>query len=192
MVLGLHFGMTGRLVVDGRAAIERLEYSSARADPAWERFRLRFHDGGELVMIDPRRLGGVHLDPDPDTLGPDAAAVRPAVFRAVLAASKRPLKAVLLDQSRLAGLGNLLVDEILWGAKLSPTRPACGLDQATCGRLHRTARRTLTTLDERGGSHTGSLFPSRVPGGRCPRCGAALRREQVGGRTTFWCPAEQQ
>ncbi|MFN0028663.1 MAG: Fpg/Nei family DNA glycosylase [Acidimicrobiales bacterium] len=192
VVLGLHFGMTGRLVVDGRAAIDRLEYSSARADPAWERFRLGFDDGGELVMIDPRRLGGVQLDPDPRSLGPDAATVRASVFSALLAASRRPLKAVLLDQSRLAGLGNLLVDEILWRARLSPTRPASGLDQASCTRLHRTVRTTLAALDELGGSHTGKLFSARSPGGCCPRCGAALRREQVGGRTTFWCPAEQR
>lgn len=191
VVLGLHFGMTGRLIVDGQAAIDRLEYSSTRLDRTWERFRLRFDDGGELVMVDPRRLGGVQLDPDPDSLGPDAATVGPAVFCAVLAASKRPLKALLLDQARLAGLGNLLVDEILWRARLGPTRPAAELDQPTCRRLHRTVRSTLAALDVRGGSHTGALFPARLPGGICPRCGAHLRRGQVGGRTTFWCPQEQ-
>ena len=71
-VLGLRFGMTGRLVLDGEAPIAELEYSSGRDDPAWDRFALRFDDGGRLRMSDPRRLGGVELDPDVEGLGPDA------------------------------------------------------------------------------------------------------------------------
>src|SRR4051812_29229460 len=62
--LGLRFGMTGRLIVDGRAVIDQLEYSSDRNDTAWDRFGLGFTDGGDLVLRDPRRLGGVELDPD--------------------------------------------------------------------------------------------------------------------------------
>lgn len=190
--LGLRFGMTGRLVVDGEATIEKLEYASGRDEPAWERFRLRFEDGGSLVMVDPRRLGGVSLDPDVGRLGPEATMLTLAGLRGVLARSQTSLKARLMDQARLAGLGNLLTDEILWRAGLDPTRPAGSLDDTELRRLHRVLRATLRQLDGRGGSHTGDLYVARARGGSCPRCGGALTRAQVGGRTTFWCPAEQR
>src|SRR5688500_12919219 len=102
-VLGLRFGMTGRLVIDGVAAIDRLEYSSGRDEPAWTRFALGFEGGGELRVVDPRRLGGVELDPDERRLGVDALTVRPAQLRSALAGARGPLKARLLDQGRIAG-----------------------------------------------------------------------------------------
>lgn len=64
-VLGLRFGMTGRLVLDGHAPIEELLYTSRRDDPSWDRFALHFDDGSRLRISDPRRLGGVELDPRP-------------------------------------------------------------------------------------------------------------------------------
>jgi formamidopyrimidine-DNA glycosylase len=189
-VLGLRFGMSGRLLVDDEPAIERLEYASARHDPVWDRFGLQFTDGGDLLVSDPRRLGGVTLDPEVD-LGPDALTVTRGQLRAALAGSRAPVKARLLDQQRVAGLGNLLVDEVLWRAGIDPNRPAGSLDEAEVDRLQRTIRRTLPQLLARGGSHTGDLMAARVPGGLCPRDGAALRRQAVGGRTTYWCPAHQ-
>ena len=113
--LGLRFGMTGRLVVDGVAGVESLLYSSDAAEPAWDRFALRFRTGS-LVVRDPRRLGGVELDPDEGRLGPDAATVGAPELRRALAGGAAPLKARLLDQSRLAGIGNLIADEVLWRA----------------------------------------------------------------------------
>jgi len=191
-VLGLRFGMTGRLVVDGVAAIEKLEYASGRDEPSWVRFGLHFDDGGTLVVSDPRRLGRVELDPSLHRLGPDALTVREAALGAALAGGTGAIKARLMDQSRLAGLGNLLTDEILWRAGIDPTRPAGSLSPGELRRLHRMLRATLVELDERGGSHTGELFPGRVRGGTCPRCGVPLRRSTVGARTTFWCPVEQR
>lgn len=191
VVLGLRFGMTGRLVVDGDAPIERLEYSSARSEPAWERFGLRFEGGGALVVVDPRRLGGVQLDPDLDGLGPDAATLTVAQLRGALRGRSAPLKAVLLDQSSVAGLGNLLVDETLWRARLDPRRPAGALSDEEVRALSRAIRSTVRILGRRGGSHTGDLQASRVPGAACPRCGGPLSRATVGGRTTYWCTREQ-
>lgn len=191
-VLGLRFGMTGRLIVDGGAPIESLEYSSDRDDPAWNRFGVSFVGGGSMLIRDPRRLGGVELDPDEQRLGPDAATVTLAPFRALLRSSVAPVKARLMDQARLAGMGNLLTDEALWRAGVAPGRAADTLDDTEIRRLHRAMRRTLGLLGERGGSHTGDLHPARVRGGRCPRDGAELRREQVGGRTTYWCPHHQR
>ncbi len=189
--LGLRFGMTGRLLVDGSATIDRLEYSSGRDEPAWDRFGIGF-DAGELRIRDPRRLGGVVLDPDENRLGPDAMTLSRAELSGALAASMTTLKARLLDQHRIAGLGNLLTDEILWRASLAPGRPAGGLDDRELSALHRKVRSTLNELLARGGSHTGDLQEHRVPGGRCPRDGDELRRESIGGRTTYWCPAHQR
>lgn len=190
--LGLHFGMTGRLIVDGSAAIERLEYSSGRNDPAWDRFTLRFADGTELRVRDPRRLGGVSLDPDEDRLGPDALTAGRDDVAAALGSSRAPLKARLLDQSRLAGIGNLLADEILFRAGLDPARPAGGLADGEVDALHAAIREVLADLGARGGSHTGDLREAAALDGLCPRDGAPIVRRRVGGRTTLSCPVHQR
>ncbi|MGH9217085.1 MAG: DNA-formamidopyrimidine glycosylase family protein, partial [Acidimicrobiales bacterium] len=124
--LGLRFGMSGRLLVDGGAAIDRLQYASARSNPAWDRFALRFTDGSDLRIRDPRRLGGVELEPDEGRLGVDAQHARIRDMEAAVRGSRAPLKARLLDQTRIAGIGNLLADEILFRAGLDPARPAGG------------------------------------------------------------------
>lgn len=190
--LGLRFGMTGRLVLDGRAGVEELIYSSRRAEPAWERFALVFTDRSRMVMSDPRRLGGVILEPEEERLGPDAAAVTLAELRSALSGSRVALKARLLDQSRVAGIGNLLADEMLWRAGLSPEREAGSLDGAELRRLHRHLLSTVEQLSGRGGSHTGDLMTARRPGAVCPKDGRELRRATIGGRTTWWCPAHQR
>jgi formamidopyrimidine-DNA glycosylase len=194
-VIGLRFGMTGRALVDGQGPIERLEYGPGRDDSAWHRFGLTFtaaSGGGSLVIVDPRRLGGVSLDPSVAALGPDAASVGHAALRDLLAGSQAPLKARLLDQSRLAGVGNLICDETLWRAGLDPARPAGSLTPAEVRRLHRHLRATIDLLTERGGSHTGDLQAQRSRDGRCPRCHRVLQRRTIGGRTTYSCPHHQR
>jgi formamidopyrimidine-DNA glycosylase len=190
--LGLRFGMTGRLHLDGQAGVECLVYSSGRRLARWDRFTLGFADGGALVVSDPRLLGGVVLDPDEDALGPDALHVTRSQLRHALAGSAAPLKARLMDQSRLAGVGNLIADEVLWRASLAPVRPAGALEPSEERRLYHHLSRTLEELVSEGGSHLGELMPERQAGGRCRRCGAELRRDQVGGRTTWWCPVHQR
>lgn len=189
--LGLRFGMTGRLVVDDRPAIEELEYGSDRDDPAWDRFALDFESGGRLRINDPRRLGGVELNPALDRLGPDLFDATPAVIRDRVACSSAPLKSRLLDQSAIAGVGNLIADETLWRAGLDPARPARSLSTVEIRRLSGNLRRVAAELLANGGSHTGRLQPERVPGGRCPRDRTPLERRTVGGRTTYSCPRHQ-
>jgi formamidopyrimidine-DNA glycosylase len=190
--LGLRFGMTGRLVVDDRAAIDELEYGSPRDLPGWDRLRLGFAGGGSLRLNDPRRLGSIALDPDESVLGPDAATLTLRQLRAALAGSSAPVKARLMDQSRVAGLGNLLTDEVLWRAGIDPARPAGELDDGDVRRLLGAIRRALPALLARGGSHTGALQPERHRDGRCPRDGAPLLRRTIGGRTTLSCPVHQR
>jgi formamidopyrimidine-DNA glycosylase len=191
-VVGLRFGMTGRLVVDGRPGVRELEYGSGRDLPAWDRFALTLSGGGQLRLNDPRRLGGVELDPDEDALGVDASVITPSQLRLALAGSTVALKTRLMDQGRIAGIGNLLADEILWRAGLDPARPAGALDPAELRRLHRTIRSVWDQLLERGGSHLGRLQASRIPGGTCPRDGEPLERRTIGGRTTYSCPRHQR
>ena len=190
--VGLRFGMTGRLLVDGVPGVDELQHASVRDVPAWDRLVLGFAEGGELRVRDPRRLGGVALDPEEGALGVDAAAVRPAQLRDALAGSAAPLKARLMDQARIAGVGNLIADEVLYRAALDPARPAGSLDRAEVRRLHRHLRGTIDDLLERGGSHLGDVIPARGPGGTCPRDGTPLVRRTVGGRTTWSCPHHQR
>jgi formamidopyrimidine-DNA glycosylase len=190
--LGLRFGMTGRLVVDGAAGLDDLEYSSNRDEPAWDRFSLRFDGGGTLAVRDPRRLGGVEIDPDEGRLGVDAPAITARQLGDALRGSAAPVKARLMDQARIAGLGNLLTDEILWRAGLDPARAAGSLSPDELRRLHRQVRATVADLLRRGGSHTGRLQPARLRGGTCPKDGAPLLRRTVGGRTTYSCPVHQR
>jgi formamidopyrimidine-DNA glycosylase len=98
----------------------------------------------------------------------------------------------LLDQTRVAGIGNLLADEVLWRAGIDPARLAGSLDADEVTVLHRVLRRTLPQLMRRGGSHTGDLQLARQRGAMCPRDGTPLERRRIGGRTTYSCPAHQR
>ncbi|MCU0259711.1 MAG: hypothetical protein MUE78_01705 [Ilumatobacteraceae bacterium] len=191
--LGIHFGMTGRVVVDGVAPIERLEYGSGRDDPAWDRLLVRFEGGGDLRVNDPRRWSRFVLDPDLDALGPDLLAVTLAELRSALRGRRTSVKAVLLDQRAIAGLGNLCVDEVLWHAGIAPAASADGLDAAATRALHRAMRTRLPAMLASGGSHTGVIDPAvRAGDGPCPRDGAPLVRSTVAGRTTVSCSLHQR
>src|SRR5690242_9926647 len=127
-VLGLHLGMAGRIVVDDRAEGDHWrDGADAIPKPLWDRFTVQFADGGALVLRDKRRLGRAILDPDLSGLGPDAAEVSRDAFRQRVGRGVLPLKAKIMDQSVIAGVGNLLADEALWRAKLDPRRPAGSL-----------------------------------------------------------------
>jgi formamidopyrimidine-DNA glycosylase len=178
--LGLHLGMAGRIAID-----------EEQAPRNWDRFALEFADGGRMALRDKRRLGRAVIDPDFSHVGPDAAEVGRDVFRDRVGRGSTALKARLLDQGVIAGVGNLLADETLWQARISPLRPAGELSVEELDRLRRALRAATRSAIRKGGVHTGAFIAHRVRGGCCPRCGATLARATVGGRTTFWCPVEQ-
>jgi formamidopyrimidine-DNA glycosylase len=191
--IGLHFGMTGRLVLDGAAPIEQLAYGGRRDDERWDRLRVSMAGGGVLRVNDPRRFSRFTIDPDVSRLGPDLLSVTRAELAQRVGRRRAPLKAVLLDQQVVAGLGNLLVDELLWQARLDPRRPADGVGARHVARLHAAMVEHLPALLARGGSHTGVLSPEvRAARPPCPRDGRPLVVGRVGGRTTVWCAYHQR
>ena len=194
--LGIHLGMSGKIVIadpDG-AEIDGGDYwerGRAPGDYRFSRFALTFADGGVLRLVDPRRLGRVRLDPPVERLGPDARGLTPARFRAALGHSTAPIKARLLDQHVVAGVGNLLADQALWLARVNPGRPLNTLDRGELDRVARGVRKAVEDATASGGVHTLSVIPFRRDGASCPRCGAPMRRSTVGGRTSWWCSREQ-
>ena len=200
--LGIHLGMSGRIVVTDRSGspTEGGDWLGSRyatvaeqpnRKPEWYRFTIVFADGGSLRLFDKRRLGRVRLDPDLTALGPDAELVGVAEFRERVGRGRGPIKARLLDQSVIAGVGNLLADETLWQARVSPRRPADQLSADELTALHRALRRATRAAIRGGGVHTGRVIGFRAAGAHCPRCGAVMRRGTVAGRTTWWCSVEQ-
>jgi formamidopyrimidine-DNA glycosylase len=186
--LALHFGMTGSL-----------QSFRDKADaPGYVRLQLDFADRTHLAFDDPRKFGRVSFIMDVSEfilqqhLGPDALSVGWRQFRQLLASRRGGLKAALMDQGLLAGLGNLYVDEILFQARLHPLATISELNEATLRGLYRTMRGVLKSAIR---SHVDArrmprswLLPRREKGGTCPRCGGKLQRLRIGQRTTVICP----
>jgi formamidopyrimidine-DNA glycosylase len=178
-VLALHLGMTGHIVLDPEETVR------------WDRFTIRFEDGGGFALRDKRRLGRAFLNPTLARVGPDAAEVTRQNFRRSVGAGHAPIKARLLDQRAVSGVGNLLADQALWQAQIAPTRRTNTLSAEELDRLRREVRSAVRSAIRRGGAHTGALIAERREGGSCPRDGHPLHRASIAGRTTYWCPACQ-
>ena len=177
--LGLHLGMSGRILLDPDDATR------------WDRFAVEFDDGGRFVLRDKRRLGRAILNPDFGHVGPDAANVGRDAFRRLIGRGRAPVKAKLLDQGAISGVGNLLADQALWQARIAPGHSVADLSEDDLDRLRRELRSAIRSAIRKGGVHTGRFMPARRIGGVCPRDGHEVRRARIGGRTTYWCPACQ-
>ncbi len=151
---------------------------------------------GRWFLLDPTELN-IHLK----KLGPDSLLISPEEFHTRLTKKKSSLKSVLLDQSVIAGLGNIYVDESLFAARLSPTRSAASLVKEETDRLLAEIKRLLTASIATRGSTTSNYKGLKGPGSfqhqhqvyrhsgqPCPACGAQLERSVVAGRTTTFCP----
>ncbi len=194
--LGVHLGMTGELLVAPQAHI-----------PGKHDHLVLQQKGRSLVFRDPRMFGAVRFEPGPEepawwsALPPEV--LSPAfTTRLVESAARRrrasPLKAFLLDQTIFPGVGNWMADEILWRCRLHPADRVGSLENNVIIILRKEARhvsRAALRLLATGWSDPPPtwLFLHRwKDGGLCPRDGAALRREDIGGRTTAWCPECQK
>ena len=178
--LGLHLGMAGRIVLDAPGDT-----------PRWDRFAVEFEDGTRFALRDRRRLGRAILNPDFSHVGPDAANVGRTDFRRLIGTGRAPVKARLLDQGAISGVGNLLADQVLWQARIAPNRVVSDLSVEDLDRLRRELRSAVRSAIRKGGAHTGRFVAVRGRDGTCPNCGHNLERATIGGRTTYWCPACQ-
>lgn len=190
-VVMVHSGMTGRPY-----------YAARSAEPdRFDRLRLRL-DRGEFRFTDLRKLRGIWVADSDATveaitgkLGPDALDLGLDEFVAAVGSARRILKTALTDQSLIAGLGNLLADEICWQAGVHPLRRCSGVAPDELRRLHNTMRRVLRTSVRHARVPALRNWLTRVRDDRdavCPRCGTPLSRARNAGRMTVWCPADQR
>ena len=194
VTLGVRFGMTGVLLIDAEAGIDGLFYGPHSYRDEWVRGGLELHDGRRLLLHDPRRLARFEIDPNLNELGPDALTLTKSQLVHALHVARGigpALKARLLDQAVIAGVGNLLGDEILFRAGIDPRRACSQVTSDELAKLYRAFRQTMTTLSRRGGSHTGDHMVARFPGALCPLDGAPMLVATIGGRTTYWCSRHQ-
>ena len=204
-----HLGMSGRMMLgEGPAPVpDRHDHLIVETD-----------DGQHLIYRDARRfgfmdlIGAGELDDHPrlaglgiEPLGPELTGRR---MRGLFAGRRAPLKAALLDQRRIAGLGNIYVCEALNRARLDPDRPSGGLSAAEAGALARAVRETLEEAVAAGGSslrdyvqasgelgyfqHSWRVYGREGSPCPCGRKGATVRRSVRSGRSTFFCPVCQK
>jgi formamidopyrimidine-DNA glycosylase len=205
-VLVFHLGMTGQLIV-GSAKTPLANHTHLLFD---------LDDGDEQLRFrDIRRFGNITFFPTSSELedffaasrlGPEPFDVPAKYWGDSLSVSKRCLKAVLLDQSVVAGVGNIYADESLFEARLHPSRMACDLDKAESDRLRLAVASVLQrAIDRRGSSIRNYVGGSGLKGeyqnefrvyGRtgapCPRCGTAIEALRIAGRSSHFCPTCQK
>lgn len=223
-----HLRMSGRyLVVPGsrrngrspeRSRGVRRGVSDAADLPEYTRAVFTLDDGTRLLYIDARTLGGMEvlsarewearsagLGPEP--LEPDFT---PEILEARLATSRQPVKPFLLDQTRVAGIGNIYAVEALWRARVSPRRRARNVGPVRARRLHRAIVDVLEEALGRSGTSFGSTYLDYADGDGepgafyerlnvydregvpCPRCGTPIRRIVQAQRSSYYCPGCQR
>ncbi len=218
-----HLRMSGRYLVqppggrgNGRSARRRV--ADVAGLPAYTRAVFTLDDGTRLLYIDARTLGGMELLSrgewevrsaalGPEPLEPDFTA---AVLESRLAGSRQPVKPFLLDQTKVAGIGNIYAVEALWRARVSPRRRARNVGPVRAARLHRAIVDVLGEALSRSGTSLGATYLDYAdgdgePGGfyellnvydreglPCPRCGTSIRRIVQAQRSTYYCPECQR
>jgi formamidopyrimidine-DNA glycosylase len=192
--LVLHFGMTGMLAYAREPA----------AIPKHTRLVIHFANGYRLAGIWQRRLGRIDLADDPASfreaqrLGPDVLgpAIDLKTFKRVLHGHRGTIKAALMDQSLLAGIGNIYSDEILFQSGVRPDIKVSELSDARMSLLNRALRHVLRTAITRQADADRLpktwLLPRRYKGAKCPRCGRSLEHMCSSGRTAYFCPQCQR
>lgn len=193
--LMLHFGMTGYL-----AYFKHLD-----DDPQHDRLRLDFDNGYHLAFVNQRLFGEVGIADAPaafvagEGLGPDALSLDEDGFRQVLADRRGQIKSALMNQSLIAGIGNVYSDEMLFQAGIHPRRQVSALDDAALHTLYDAMMTVLrVAIDKGAGSEAlldnlpeDWLLPRREEGATCPRCGSTIEKISAAGRGAYICPACQ-
>jgi len=192
--LTVHFGMTGALV----------PFYGSEDEPDFDRLRIDFFDGSRLALVSRRLFTKVTITENPDgfieaqNLGPDALdpALDETAFLELMRSRRGGVKSALMDQHLLAGIGNEYSDEILFQARLDPTRQVQQLERSELRSLFKAVRRVLNEAIACGAGSDGGtqrlpvsfLLRNRKAGAPCPRCGAPIMMRKVSGRTVHYCP----
>jgi formamidopyrimidine-DNA glycosylase len=186
--LRLHFGMTGSL--------EYLDHDEVA--PKTARVIFRFADNCRLAFDDQRKFGEIELIEDVDEflqkrgLGPDALGISLSQFKAIFGKHRGAVKAILLNQQLIAGIGNLYADEILFRARMHPATDAGRLSDKDLARLFRAMRyvleKAIALKTDFNRLPKSWLLTHRGKGGKCPRCARRLKSATIGGRTAWFCP----
>jgi formamidopyrimidine-DNA glycosylase len=190
--LVFHFGMTGDLLlVEGE-----------EPDPPFTRAIISFEDGSRLAFLDKRRFGRLLVVSDRDAfiaarqLGPDALVIPREMVLATIAGSPQRVKLFLLDQHRIAGVGNIYADEILFHAGIRPLRSLPSLDATRLSLLAAAIPHVLGTAVDLGADFNRYpdtwIIPRRSQGGTCPCCNRSIERVTVAGRYAYFCPFCQE
>ncbi len=194
-VLVMHMKMTGSLLVNP-------------SDARFTRAVLHLDNGVAVHFHDPRKFGKMWLEKSTDAvvnqLGPEPIDkdFTPVILADILSKRSAPIKPILLDQSIIAGIGNMYADEALFEAKIHPEKPACKLTKTEIQRLYDAIRLVLQkALKKKGASVRNYIRPDGQPGAAhdefsvahgvgktCPRCGTPIKRIVVRGRGTYLCP----
>ncbi len=203
-ILAIHLKLTGRLLVRKKGI--------PRDD--WQRVTLFLSGNKELRFTDLRKFGWLKLVENEEGLEKLLAAFGPEPlddfnlprFQAVLASSSQPIKIVLMNQKKIAGIGNIYANEALFVAKIDPRQPANKISQKEEKRLYLAIEKVLKAgIKYRGASHQyyldvlghrGSYQEHFLVYGRqgkaCPKCGEKIKKIKVGGRGTYFCPKCQR
>ena len=191
--LVFHFGMTGYPVYEkSRTAGDETEKHRQL------RFLVEFDNGGYLGFVNMRLLGRVDITKDiaqyisDAGLGPDAASVDEQTFVRVIGSTKGMLKSTFMNQGKIAGLGNIYVDELLFQTGLHPRTKIDALTDEQLRSLYKTMKRVIEQSLEADADieklPDNYLIPHREPGSPCPRCSGSIEKKTIAGRSTYFCP----
>ncbi|MGZ9812147.1 Fpg/Nei family DNA glycosylase [Pseudoroseicyclus sp. H15] len=177
-------------------------YDEADGAPDYAKLTVTFEGDRRLAYICPRKFGDVYLAESVEAfveehkLGPDALEVSKEEFAERVGASKSAIKTAMIDQSRVAGIGNLWSDEALYRVGLLPSVPANKLGDNRLGDLHAAAQEVMQTAVDTPGAPKSLpddwLVHHRKPGAACPRCGGTIRKKNIGGRSAYFCETHQE
>ncbi len=202
LLLVIHLRMTGQLVFYPEKSAPLAKHTSAV---------FTFYDGGELRFVDQRKFGTIYLMPDSQlhiisglyTLGPEPLSKEfSSEILTKIVKSGRSIKSILLDQKKIAGLGNIYTDEVLYRARIHPKRPGSSLETAEISALYRSivtvlqeaiAAKGTTIKDYRTGDGDRGNFQNKLQvygksGEACPTCNTLIQKTKISGRSSHFCP----
>lgn len=184
----MHFGMTGSLTA----------YDEADEESRFARLVFHFAGGRRLAFNNMRKFGWLELTDSPqeylerEEIGPDALAVSRPSFHERIGSSGAMIKSALMNQKKIAGLGNVYSDEILFQTGIRPDAKAKQLSRERTDKVFDAMREVLQKTIELDADRTrmpdGWLAPIRTEQTQCPRCKGAIATKTVGGRTAYFCP----